>query len=241
MTGSQQIVLAGKTLTWQLERDKRLKKIHLTVQPQRGLVVRAPIQSSIKQIRTIILEKQEWLLQSLAQVEESCPTRGFLSGEKLPLLGSTLELVTFFAPGQVKINIKNGIIHLNISLKPGDEGYTAMARDALEQLYRSLAHQYLPERTRYLNQLHYQYPLKGIAIRSQRKRLGSCSSLGNINLNWRLMLAPVPIADYVIIHELAHLGELNHSQRFWALVAKACPDYRQKRQWLKDNGCLLTL
>jgi predicted metal-dependent hydrolase len=241
MTVSHRIVLAGKTMTWQLERDKRLKKIHLTIQPQRGLVVRAPVQTSIKHINSIIQEKQDWLMHSLAQMEESCPTRGFLSGEKFPLLGNTLELVTYFVPGQVKIFLKNDIIHLNISLKPGDQGYAASARDALEQLYRSLAKEYLPKRTHYLNQLHYQYSLKGVAIRSQQKRLGSCSSLGNINLNWRLMLAPAPSADYVIIHELAHLGELNHSQHFWDLVAKACPDYRQKRQWLKDNGCLLTL
>ena len=78
-----------------------------------------------------------------------------------------------------------------------------------------------------------------ITIRSQRTRWGSCSSQGNLNFNCLLMLTPPEIRDYVVVHELCHRKELNHSARFWAEVGKILPDYRARRQWLKDNGTAL--
>lgn len=75
-----------------------------------------------------------------------------------------------------------------------------------------------------------------IAIKSQRSMWGSCSRRGNLNFNWRLAAAPAEALDYVIIHELCHLRELNHSPRFWAHVAAACPDYKAVRRWLRDNS-----
>lgn len=75
-----------------------------------------------------------------------------------------------------------------------------------------------------------------IAIRNQKTRWGSCSSKGNLNFNCLLMLVPEDVRDYVIVHELCHLIELNHSPAFWAQVAKYIPDYKEKRKWLKENG-----
>lgn len=73
-------------------------------------------------------------------------------------------------------------------------------------------------------------------LSSAKSRWGSCTALGDIRLNWRLMQAPPQVIDYVVIHELAHLAELNHSPRFWAIVAAACPDWKTHRLWLKQNG-----
>lgn len=78
-----------------------------------------------------------------------------------------------------------------------------------------------------------------ISIRDQKTRWGSCSGRGNLNFNWRLILAPEEVLDYVVVHELAHRKEMNHSDRFWAQVAAVMPDYRKQRQWLKQNGDLL--
>lgn len=78
-----------------------------------------------------------------------------------------------------------------------------------------------------------------ITIRSQRTRWGSCSAKGNLNFNCLLMLCPEDVQDYVVIHELCHRKELNHSAAFWAEVEKTCPDYRVHRKWLKDNGAAL--
>lgn len=78
-----------------------------------------------------------------------------------------------------------------------------------------------------------------ITIRSQRTRWGSCSSQGNLNFNCLLMLAPENVVDYVVVHELCHRKEMNHSPRFWAEVERILPDYRQSKRWLKENGQLL--
>lgn len=106
------------------------------------------------------------------------------------------------------------------------------------QELESLAHQALaviPQRA-----AHFA-PLVGVAygritIRSQRTRWGSCSSRGNLNFNCLLMLAPPEVLDYVVVHELCHRRELNHSPRFWAEVERILPDYRQQKAWLKENG-----
>jgi len=76
----------------------------------------------------------------------------------------------------------------------------------------------------------------GVSIRNQRTRWGSCGRDGNISLNWRLVLMPPAVRDYVLIHELMHLKRLDHSPAYWKLVAAACPDYRESRQWLRING-----
>ena len=96
----------------------------------------------------------------------------------------------------------------------------------------------LPERVRFFAQkMGVSYGR--IAIRSQKTRWGSCSPKGNLNFNCLLMLAPPEVQDYVVIHELCHRKEMNHSARFWTEVEKICPDYRIHRKWLKDNGAAL--
>ncbi len=113
-------------------------------------------------------------------------------------------------------------------------------RLALEARYKEAARSYIPKRTAY-----YQ-PMTGgtytrITIRDQKTRWGSCSSKGTLSFNWRLMLAPPAVLDYVVVHELTHLTYMNHSKEFWLAVEKVCPNYRLLRKWLKDHGHELKL
>ena len=117
---------------------------------------------------------------------------------------------------------------------------TATQRAALEKRYIEAARDYFPKRVAY-----YQ-PLTGgsysrISIRDQKTRWGSCSAKGTLSFNWRLMLAPLTVLDYVVVHELCHLTYMNHSQAFWQAVEAVYPDYRSARQWLKDHGGELVL
>ena len=97
---------------------------------------------------------------------------------------------------------------------------------------------HIPERAaRYAGRLGVTY--NRITIRAQHTRWGSCSRVGNLNFNCLLMLAPPSVLDYVVIHELCHRLEMNHSARFWALVESLCPDYRTCRKWLKETGSTL--
>lgn len=111
----------------------------------------------------------------------------------------------------------------------GEEELKALAARAKE---------IIPQRAAYFA------PLVGVSygritIRAQRSRWGSCSSKGNLNFNCLLMLAPEEVRDYVVVHELCHRKELNHSPRFWTEVERVLPDYRQREKWLKDNGSAL--
>ena len=106
---------------------------------------------------------------------------------------------------------------------------------ALENRYRNAAREVFTNRVEYYHRFtggHY----TSITIRDQKTRWGSCSAKGNLNFNWKLVLMPPEILDYVVVHELAHRLQMNHSAAFWAEVGKILPDCRERRQWLKVNG-----
>lgn len=109
-----------------------------------------------------------------------------------------------------------------------------ITKEELDELYRK-ALAYIPARVCYFANI-LGIDFGRITIRCQKTRWGSCSSKGNLNFNCLLMMTPREVIDYVVIHELCHRIELNHSNRFWNLVEKACPDYKKHKKWLKDNG-----
>ena len=117
---------------------------------------------------------------------------------------------------------------------------TDVQRTALERRYIAAAKEYFPKRAAYFHQFTGG-SYNRISVRDQKTRWGSCSAKGTLSFNWRLMLAPPAIQDYVIIHELCHLTYMNHSNAFWKKVESVCPDYRTARKWLKDHGHELVL
>lgn len=106
---------------------------------------------------------------------------------------------------------------------------------ALEARYRELARAVIGQRAAYFA-AKMGVTFGRISIRAQKTRWGSCSSRGNLNFNWKLILMPAEILDYVVVHELAHRKQMNHSKLFWAEVERVLPDYRERRRWLKENG-----
>jgi predicted metal-dependent hydrolase len=111
---------------------------------------------------------------------------------------------------------------------------------ALERFYRRAAHaEIAPRLDRACAVIGKSY--SRLAIRSQRTRWASCSPSGALSFNWRLLLAPEPVLDYVVWHEACHLQVLDHSPRFWSLVARHCPGYREQIRWLRHNGATLVL
>ena len=110
----------------------------------------------------------------------------------------------------------------------------------LEEPYRKAAKEYIPKRVAYYAKL-LGVTYGTISIRDQKTRWGSCSSKGNLNFNYRLILAPPKVLDYVVIHELCHRKEMNHSKKFWSYVESIMPDYKEYRKWLKENGNSLSV
>jgi len=117
------------------------------------------------------------------------------------------------------------------------EGKTDLRPPIERHLWR-LAVKELPPRVLELAALH-QFRVHRVTVRNQRSRWGSCSRRGTISLNWRLVQAPPFVRDYIILHELAHLKEMNHSRRFWREVARLCPDFAVAERWLKQNSRVL--
>ena len=117
---------------------------------------------------------------------------------------------------------------------------TDTQRIALEKRYIAAAKDYFPKRAAYYSQFTGG-SYNRITVRDQKTRWGSCSAKGTLSFNWRLMLAPPAILDYVVVHELCHLSHMNHSAAFWQKVESVYPDYRAARKWLKDHGQELVL
>lgn len=132
---------------------------------------------------------------------------------------------------------KEAWIRSKLKAKPANMQLNPITEEEIRSLSRQ-AHKVIPPRVEYYAQI-MGVKYNRIAIRCQKSKWGSCSSKGNLNFNCLLMMAPERVLDYVIVHELCHLKEMNHSRKFWAEVEKIMPDYREQRQWLKTGGSVL--
>ena len=124
--------------------------------------------------------------------------------------------------------------------KERDRKYTPEQKEGIERRYRQAAKEYFPKRAEYYAGI-LGVTYERIRIAGQKTRWGSCSRSGTLSFNWKLMLARPMVLDYVVVHELCHIKEMNHSPRFWKLVEEIMPDYKEYRKWLKENGNTLQL
>ena len=118
--------------------------------------------------------------------------------------------------------------------------FSVFRRRILSGWYKKQAHIQIPKRVRHYANIVGE-PFSRIFIKNQKSRWGSCSSARNLNFNWRLMMAPLTVLDYVVVHEISHLKQMNHSKEFWAEVEKVLPDYQEQKKWLDENGRLLQI
>jgi predicted metal-dependent hydrolase len=147
----------------------------------------------------------------------------------VPYLGRALELVP--EPGRTRVHRQDDTL-----LVPTGRDRLA----ALERFYRRAARVEIGFKLDHACQVTGNSYSK-LTIRNQRTRWASCSSTGTMSFNWRLLLAPEPVLDYVVWHEVCHLQVMDHSRRFWALVARYCPDHREYSRWLRRHGPTLVL
>ena len=222
---TRRIALAGQAVDYQLRRSRR-RTIGLAID-QRGLSVGAPLQARLGDIESLIREHGQWVLDKLADWRSRpTPERLVVSeGAVIFALGEALT-VTITPASRQRWLFSDPKLHLFVP--PAVE-----ARVVLEKALRDKARSVFAERL-----AHYA-PQLGIAAPPLRlsaacTRWGSCSHHGGISLNWRLILMPLPVVDYVVAHELAHLKEMNHSASFWSVVQQLCPDWRARRCELRQ-------
>lgn len=226
------IELAGENIPYQLVRARR-RSIGMLID-HRGLTVRAPRWVTIRQIEVALTERARWIVKTVAtwRDREALPTQ-WREGAALLYQGRPLTLALFAAR---KKAIAADLVHLTVlHPAPGDESQIgAFVAGWLKE--QALAF-FAPRAAHFAQRLHAQAP--PIKLSSARTQWGSCNHKGEIRLHWRLVQLPPRIADYVIAHEVAHLIELNHSPRFWALVETLLPGHEAARRELDEMTPLL--
>ena len=163
--------------------------------------------------------------------------KSYRSGDTLELLG---RVYTIYIQYEDRKSHGGKIEGTNIYLKLSNKDKEQNKNRAVKQLLsRLVSHSFLPfikKRVFALNDQYFKKPITDVRLKYNATNWGSCSSKGNVNLSSRLLFAPLDVIDYVIVHELAHLIEMNHSARFWSIVSNVMPDYKEKERWLKING-----
>lgn len=217
----------GEQVPYQLERRKR-RTVGMRISPH-GLVVHAPVRISLQQLNTLLLSKAHWILTKLrAQQEHAVEAFEWRDGGNLLWLGNEMLLNLRQDARSRAIAHERGQLH--VALPKPDDAATVSRKVLL--WYRKQAHTDFSRRLEILAaRLGVKTP--PFYLSNARSRWGSCNSRGEIRLNWRLIQAPPHIINYVICHELAHLKEMNHSTRFWAVVERLYPDYKRAEKELK--------
>jgi len=227
----------GSTVSYTLKRSLRAKNVWLRVGIGTGLEVVAPAKMSARELGGVLEKKQAWIQKQMVRIGHNKGQAGgkvLGNGAMLPFLGDELCLRVLKNRGQETL-----VRHVNgeIVAAVKDDNIETL-RAALETWYRDIARK---EITRRVLKFSDGKNFGKITIKDQKTRWGSCSSKGNLNFNYRLVMAPPKIIDYLVMHELTHLECPNHSKRFWAKLKKICPDYEKSDLWLKENGRHLTL
>lgn len=217
---------------FQLRRHRRARRVTLRVKPDASLVVTAPPRVPERVIREFIAERAEWIDSARARlraVQDRRPEHlSATHPERIELPAVDRVLSVRYRDG-IRLRWRareSEVIELTGAEAPAD------ARALLVDVLKTAARGSLEPRVREFAETHALQPGR-ITWRNQKSRWGSCSSNGNLSLSVRLLLVSQPIADYVLLHELAHLEHPNHSKAFWAKVESMCPDYRARERELK--------
>jgi predicted metal-dependent hydrolase len=219
---------------------KNRKTISIKISESCEIIICAPLNIDDEKVKEIIKDKEEWVAQSLKQIETKRKENvSFKEGILYLGIRYTLDIHKV-KHKTLKIIFDNNTFNIYISESLLEKEMDVHLKELLTKWYRVQARRIFQERVNYYSSKLKVSP-KRMAIKDQKSRWGSCSSKGNINLNYRLIMAPIEIIDYVIVHELCHLVHLNHSKEFWALVKEISPNYLKYKEWFKNNGNMLNL
>jgi predicted metal-dependent hydrolase len=209
---------------YSVRRSDRARRVRVVVEPTGAIEVVLPRRAAQREAAAAVAELRPWIERRLAEADAA---RAAVQsrGDGLPYLGTTLRARR--EPGRTRAHRRGD------TLLFGD-------RLQIERWYRRMAREeVVPRLDEAVAELGVSYA--SLRIANQRTRWGSCSTTGAMSFNWRLLLGPPEILDYVVWHEACHLVHMDHSRRFWSLLERHLPDHRTPRRWLKDHGATLVL
>jgi predicted metal-dependent hydrolase len=226
-TGTPYAGRQASEIEYTVRRSSRARRVRVNIRAHTSVEVVLPTHAPERAAAAAVRELAPWIERRLSEGRRTLAHVAERAGT-VPCLGTALVLVP--QPGRTRAH-RDG----NRLLVPvGDH------RPAVERLYRRLARKEIAARLdTAVASIGGSY--SGLSIRAQSTRWASCSAKGAMSFNWRLMLAPEPVLDYVVWHEVCHLDIRDHSPRFWALVERHCPGWREQRDWLRRYGATLVL
>jgi predicted metal-dependent hydrolase len=206
---------------------------------KKGLIIRSPIFSFSRNIKT---KAKEWCM-TMAQQKPAAlgrfKIRNYTNGGTITIYNTPFVMQISESDGPKDIiTWKKNQLDIKVNRVYGTAEKSRVIKGLLMHFAAKRFLLPISERVEKINNLHFNVAINKIRLKNNYTNWGSCSSKGNINLSTRLLLAPPEVIDYVIIHELAHRIELNHSKRFWSIVSDACREYKHMERWLKNNSHL---
>jgi len=221
-------------LTYIIQKTAKRRKLTITVERNRSVVVHAPEGTSDEKIEQVVASKRQWIYEKIGHPQKyqdlpHPPGKELVSGESALYLGRQYRIEV----------VKTGLAEIQFAqrfLIPAAQ--TSKRAEALREWYIDKAKEKIVPRVKQ-HARHLGVDVAGVKIVDNRYRWGSCTLNNNVNFNWRLIKAPMFVIDYVIVHELAHLIEANHTPRFWNIVRAQAPTMEKAKAWLKEHGQLL--
>jgi predicted metal-dependent hydrolase len=211
----------------------RRRTIALEITPTATLIVRAPLRVPSEYIEEIIRQKHSWIVRKFDEMKR----RPLLSGHEY-----TEGEIFLFLGREYPLHI---LQDSNMTIERSDRLYVSSAllpdlKNHIRRWYREEAHKEIQARCMWFSMKTGQVPTT-IRITDAQQRWGSCTHKGGLNFSWRLIQSPPDIVDYVVVHELVHIGQPDHSRKFWNKVRDILPDYERRRKWLRENERLLKI
>lgn len=218
-------------IRYRLVRSKR-KSVALVVSRNAEVIIRAPLRTPVDYIEKFFLEKIQWVERAIERVKTRIQEseRRYEEGECFFFLGEHY-------PIRISEKSKRPLIFDGENFV-FSQASQFRARRVFLEWYRREAKKILSERVKFFAK-KYSIPVQSVKVNDAKTRWGSCSEKGSLNFSFRLIMAPMSVVDYVVIHELAHIRHRNHSRLFWKAVGEMFPGYEKEKRWLKKNGHLL--
>lgn len=211
----------------------RMRRKTLVVYVKSGKVeVRSPLKAPVWWIKSFLQDKTPWIMEQLSVQRTKLRERLIVADNReVPFLGKP-RLIQVVLGDKQGVQLRGDLLYIHV--KPGN-------RDKLEKLFHTWlleqAKEYMATQTiKYARELGVEKKLKDVVFRKTRTKWGHCCEDGTIQYNWLAMMAPREVVNYLIAHETSHLRYLNHSEKFWGTVATLCPNYKELRNWLTQNG-----
>ncbi len=240
MTEIPSVVYGTSRIEYSVNRSRQRTTAEVAVDPKEVVVVTCPLETSDDQVEKVVLKKASWILSKMKRLGEIAvepPEREYVSGETYYYLGRgyRLKVIEDEAVYPFDVKLKGGRFQVRIPPISDEHPLEIMVSSALASWFVRKSEYRLKQRVEQYSPKVGVEP-KGIIVKNQMKRWGSCTKDQVLNLNFRIVMAPMSIIDYVVVHELTHLIVDDHSTEFWDKMRAVLPDYERRKEWLRVNG-----